>query len=189
VNDVARLWLDTNVTRSSKRIAQLRSLARRKGVRLIIHPQVYLERRRQMRAKTGPLFDPVAFDDFLKLEGIEVPEFVLDQATAATWADTLHERYPKDEAWELAKKRTLGGELRAGFSTLPGDMPMTTDWLIALVVEHDPSSWVITNENRGEEWRCLREAQPCRALRWDEAITWLNSLPDAPEPEEDAAEP
>jgi hypothetical protein len=31
----------------------------------------------------------------------------------------------------------------------------------------------------GEEWRVLRDAEPRRALRWDEAIAWLEALPDA----------
>lgn len=179
-----QLWLDTNVARSSRKIAALCALARKKGVRLNIHPQVYLERRRQMRAEKGPSFNVAVFDGFLKSEGIEVPTFVFDQSTAATWADTLHARYPTNADWEAAKQKTIGGELRAGFSTLPGDMPMTTDWLIALVIEHDASSWAITHE-KGEEWCHLLEAEPCRAFGWDEAIGWLESLPDVPEPEED----
>jgi hypothetical protein len=54
---------------------------------------------------------------------------------------------------------------------------MTTDWLIALAVEQDAGSLIIT-EDTGEEWRHLREAQPTRALAWDEALAWLNSLPE-----------
>jgi hypothetical protein len=56
-------------------------------------------------------------------------------------------------------------------------MPMTTDWLIALTVESDGQSRIITDDTR-EEWRSLREANPRRALRWDEAMDWLGSLPE-----------
>ncbi|WP_437636155.1 hypothetical protein [Sorangium sp. So ce854] len=85
-------------------------------------------------------------------------------------------RYPTDAAWELAKQRTLGGELRADFKVVPGKMPMTTDWLISLAVEEDAASRIITRDE-GEEWRWLREAEPRRALSWDDAVTWLESLP------------
>jgi len=58
-------------------------------------------------------------------------------------------------------------------------MPMSTDWLIALTVESDSQSWIITRDD-GEEWKLLRETNPKRALRWDEAMDWLGSLPDQP---------
>ena len=57
-------------------------------------------------------------------------------------------------------------------------MPMTTDWLIALVVERDPAARIITRDE-GEEWRALREMDPRRALSWDEAVDWLQGLADA----------
>jgi hypothetical protein len=179
---VDRLWVDSNSARSAPRIRELARLARRKGVSVVINPQVYLERRRQMRvecASRGATFSALAFDDFLAQEGIDVPALVLDRSTAAAWADELYRRYPTSDAWELAKKATLGGQLRAGFEVLPGDMPMTTDWLIALVVESDPSARIITHD-QGEEWRALRETDPRRALSWDEAMGWLRELPAAP---------
>ena len=46
-----RLWVDTNSARSVVGLSELASLARAKGVPIAIHPQVYLERRRQMRAE------------------------------------------------------------------------------------------------------------------------------------------
>ncbi|EYF07119.1 hypothetical protein [Chondromyces apiculatus] len=172
-----RLWLDTNVARSAKRIAQLCRLATQKGVEVVIHPQVYLERRRQMRAQEGANFDGALFDGFLARQGIQVPVFTLDQPRASAWADALSERYPSDKAWEAAKKGTLGGQLQKAFAVLPGSMPITTDWLISLLVEHEPSSRAVT-EDRKEEWRFLREAEPRRALGWEEAFSWLQSLPD-----------
>lgn len=183
-----RLWLDTNVARSTARLSEICSLARRKGVEVAVHPQVYLERRRQMRIETGPSFDAALFDSFLQRKGIQVPAFTLDLERAGSWADTLHKRYPSEVAWESAKQRTLGGELRKAFSVLPGDMPMTTDWLIALTVEHDISSWIIT-EDDGEEWVLLRDTAPPRVLRWNEALAWLRALPDASPSEPGIASP
>ena len=174
-----RLWLDTNVAFSPARLRTLCDLARRKRVEVAVHPQVYLERRRQMRAQTGTSFDEAVFDAFLRRAGIVVPSFTLDQPTAAAWADLLHRRYPTHDAWESAKQRTLGGELRAGFAVSPGRMPMTTDWLIALSIEPEPS-WRVITDDKGEEWCALRDADPCRALRWDDAVAWLEALPDAP---------
>lgn len=171
-----RLWIDTNVARSVTAIEALCSLAGSKGVEVVVHAQVYLERRRQMRVRSGNKFSEVRFDSFLRQHGILIADIHLDQPTTARWADGLYQRYPTDAAWELAKQRTLGGELRADFKVLPGKMPMTTDWLIALAVEDDATSRIITHDE-GEEWRRLREAEPRRVLSWDEAVTWLESLP------------
>jgi hypothetical protein len=177
-----RLLVDTNSARSVVDLRALALLAKTKGVQIAIHPQVYLERRRQMRAectKGGRPFSAAVFDGFLQRERIVVLDFVLDQKTAAAWADELDRRYPTDEAWEQAKKATIGGQLRAAFQALPGDMPMTTDWLIALMVEADPDARIITGDT-GEEWRVLRGTLPPRALSRDEAMDWLHGLPDAP---------
>ncbi len=177
-----RLWIDTNSARSVVELRDLARLAKAKGAQIAVHPQVYLERRRQMRAecaREGQVFSAAVFDGFLGREKIVVPDFVLDQRTAAAWADDLDGRYPTSEAWESAKKSTIGGQLRDGFQVLPGDMPMTTDWLIALVVERDPAARIITRDE-GEEWRVLREMQPPRALTWEQAMGWLGGLPDAP---------
>ena len=37
----------------------------------------------------------------------------------------------------------------------------------------------IAVEDKGEEWRALREGSPKRALSYDEAITWLALQEDA----------
>lgn len=171
-----QLWIDTNCARSVVDLRAIARLAREKGVTLVIHPQVYLERRRQMRVEKGAHFKAAAFDGFLAQEEIRVPPFLLDQPLAATWADALYERYPTIEAWEGAKQRTLGGVLRGGFAVLPGDMPMTTDWLISLLVASDPSARIVTHDD-GEEWRALREAK--QVLSWNEAMAWLEALPPA----------
>lgn len=177
-----RLWIDTNCAQSVVIIRELVRLAKPKGVDVVIHPQVYLERRRQMRAeciKKGKPFDAILFDGFLKQQAIGVSDFVLDQETAAVWADELDRRYPTDEEWIRAKQATIGGRLRADFEVLPGKMPMTTDWLIALTVENDAASRIITLDT-GEEWRVLRAMQPPRALSLEEAKSWLRELPTPP---------
>ena len=53
---------------------------------------------------------------------------------------------------------------------------MTTDWLVSLLVESDPTARILTHDD-GEEWRTLREAR--RVLSWNEAIAWLEGLPPA----------
>lgn len=177
---MAHLWIDTNCARSAVKIAGLARIARAKGVRVRMSPQVYLERRRQMRVECeerGGTFHPAAFDDFLTQHDIEVPPLGFDQRTAESWADMLYRRYPTSGAWETAKQRTLGGQMRAGFEVLPGDMPMTTDWLIALTVESDPAARIITHDT-GEEWRALRDMAPPRALTWEEALEWLHGQAD-----------
>lgn len=173
------LWLDTNVARSVKDLRELARLAQRKQVSVVVHPQVYLERRRQRQvecAEAGTRFDSVLFDNFLEEHGIHVFEMRVGRSTASQWADTLFQRYPTHDGWEAAKKSTLGGELRQGFKVEPGQMPMTTDWLVALEVEHDPDSFVVT-EDQGEEWKGLRKAQPQRLFSLKEALAWLQHLP------------
>jgi hypothetical protein len=172
-----RLWVDTNKARSAIDLRNLCRLAQRKGVEVVVHAQVYLEMRRQKRVELGAEFNERSFDKFLPQQRITIFEMALDQRTAATFADLLHHRYPTHDDWELAKQQTLGGELRAGFQVPPGSMPMTTDWLIALAVEADGESRIITHDD-GEEWRVLRESEPKRALLWEEAVAWLDTLPE-----------
>jgi len=107
-----RLWIDTNAARSVVDLHDLCRVAQSKGVEVVVHPQVYLERRRQERVLRGDKFSEKLFDDFLNQVGISVTEALFDQRTAAIWADQLFQRYATHDAWEAAKKRTLGGELR-----------------------------------------------------------------------------
>jgi hypothetical protein len=175
---VSLLWVDTNVARSADDLYELSQLAQSKRVTVVVHPQVYLERRRQMQvdcARKNKRFNPEVFDSFLEEAGIQVFEMHVVRATAAEWADRLFARYPTHEDWEAAKKATLGGELRKEFVVLPGRMPMTTDWFVALQIEVDPQSFVITDDQK-EEWRILRRTFPKRAFSWNEAIEWLKGL-------------
>ncbi|WP_437897652.1 hypothetical protein [Sorangium sp. So ce124] len=180
-----RLWLDTNAARSVQNLRRLCRLARSRGVDVVVHAQVYLEMRRQKRVLHGEGFKETLFDDLLEQLPIRVVDIYVDQPTAARWADGLSQRYPTDRDWELAKQSTLGGQLIADFKSIPGKMPMTTDWLVALAVEEDAASRIITHDE-GEEWHQLRVSEPRRALSWDEAVAWLQSLPaDDPSPGRD----
>ena len=60
-------------------------------------------------------------------------------------------------------------------------MPFTTDWLVALEVER--REVFIAVEDKGEEWRALREASPKRALFYEEAVAWLASQNDGAQDE------
>jgi len=175
------LWIDTNAAQSVADLKALSEEARGRQVMLVIHAQVYLERRRQMQVhckSQGTSFQSGLFDNFLDRLGYEVLEMRVTRETASTWADLLFLRYPDHAAWEAAKKATLGGELRKGFQVAPGRMPMTTDWLMALEIEHDQKSYVITKDSK-EEWQALRNARPSRVFTWKEAIDWLRTFPRA----------
>jgi hypothetical protein len=59
-------------------------------------------------------------------------------------------------------------------------VPFTTDWLVALEVER--RGMFIAVEDKGEEWRKLRDLDPKRALSYEEAILWLTSQDDVGAP-------
>jgi hypothetical protein len=103
----------------------------------------------------------------------------LDQGLAERWAGKLHARFPTNEAWESAKRATLGGELRADFVHLPGKMPMTTDWWVALQVQEAAEDRVAVDDHGGE-WQALRDVG--QALTAPEALAWLASLPTLASP-------
>jgi hypothetical protein len=104
---------------------------------------------------------------------VVVDEMHLEKSRAERWAERLHQRFPTHEAWEEAKRSTLGGQLRAEFIHQPGQMPMTTDWWVALLVEDEPDDRIAVDDEGGE-WSALRDGD--RALRSDEALEWLQSL-------------
>ena len=169
------LWLDTNAARSAEDLRKIAGAARDSSVSVVIHTQVYLERRRQQQARLGARFDSGVFDQLLERLQFEVVEMVLTRAVASRWADTLARRFPADREWELAKKATLGGELLKGFEVPPGSMPMTTDWLVALEIEHDPDSYVFTKDT-GKEWETLREAEPQRVFTsLPDVLQWIGT--------------
>ncbi len=175
----ATLWIDSDVARSAKRVRQLAELAQVKGVKVVVHAQVHLEQCRQTRelaAKAGKPFAPERMQSFLDQLGVEIAEAKLDRATAEAWAELLHNRFPTDEAWKQAKLGAVRARLPDEASITADRVPFTTDWLVALEVER--SGGLIAVEDKGEEWRRLRELDPKRALSYEEAITWLGSHGD-----------
>jgi len=174
------LWLDSNVARSVPKVRELADLAKRKGVRIVVPAQVHLEICRQQRERLGAAFSPELVTTFLDQLEIEVAGATLDRAAAERWAELLHRRYPTSDAWKKAKLHCVKAKLPDG-TTLPAHrVPMTTDWLIALEVEHRGA--IIAVEDKGEEWGALQTATPKCALTYDETVCWLNARDDATAP-------
>lgn len=171
------LWLDANVARSPQKVRQLANLARAKGIAVLVHAQVHLEICRQVRQRNGDAFDPQLIDSFLAGLDIAVAEAKLDRSTAEAWAEMIHRRYPTDSAWKAAKLSVVRARLPEDASVSADRVPFTTDWLVALEVER--REVFIAVEDKGEEWRALREGSPKRALSYDEAVAWLTSQKDA----------
>jgi hypothetical protein len=169
-----RLWLDTSVTRAPGHLRMIATEAYRRGIPVLVHAHVHLETCRHYRCRFGANYSPDTVDVMLRDLHIDVADMNLDRPTAERWAQRLHALFPSDAAWQTAKLATIGGELREGFATLPGDMPMTTDWWVALQVEEAPPDRVAV-EDRGHEWEALRLGG--RALSAAEATAWLATLP------------
>lgn len=169
------LWLDSNVARSPKDVRELVTKAHPKGIRVVVSAQVHLEICRQVREREGVDFSPQLIDSFLKQQGIEVIVAQLDRTTAETWAELLNGRYTTDAAWKAAKLASVKAKLPDAAVLPASRVPMTTDWWIALAVEHDADA-VIAVEDKGEEWRSLREKG--RARSFSETLRWLEAQPD-----------
>lgn len=175
----ATLWIDSDIARSSKKVRQLAELAQSKGVKVEVHAQVHLEQCRQVRehaAKNGKPFAPELIQTFLQQVGVEVAEARLDRGTAEAWAELLHQRFPTDEAWKRAKLDTVLARLPKEAQITGDRVPFTTDWLVALEAER--RGVFIAVEDKGEEWRRLRELDPKRAFSFDEAMAWLGARED-----------
>jgi hypothetical protein len=158
-----------------------------------VHAQVHLEIWRQRQIKDGEDFGADMIWSFLQPLDIKVFDVVLDQATAERWGERLARRYPdedwqkirtsagktkqpKDMSWKTAKLSSVRARLPEEASVSVHDVPMTTDWLVALAVE-DHGGYVAV-EDKGAEWDALRNAG--RALTFKESLAWLQDLPDAP---------
>jgi len=172
------LWLDTSVLRqlNACKLRELADLAREKGVRVVVHAHIHLERcrklREQMRAR-GKDFSQSYVRSSLEQLGIEVAEAALDRTAAEAWALLLDQRYPTEEAWQHAKLDAVRARLPDGTRLGVDGVPMTTDWLVALEVERQGATVAVGD--KGIEWRALREASPCRALSYDDTMRWLRS--------------
>jgi hypothetical protein len=175
MDDVA-VWIDSNVAFDPSKVRRLAELAQQKGVRLLVHAQVHLEICRQQRVKHGAKFSPTLIDSFLDTLGIQVAEARLDRGAAERWAELLYQRYPTSDKWKAAKLLAVKAKLPESTSLPARRVPMTTDWLIALEVEHRAA--VVVVEDQGEEWSTLRSKAPCCALSFEEALRWLSERPD-----------
>ena len=143
---------------------------------MLAHAQVHLELCRQARERAGDAFDPQLIDSFLDGLGIAIAEAKLDRTTAEGWAEMIHRRYPTDAAWKAAKLSVVRARLPDDASVSADRVPFTTDWLVALEVER--REVFIAVEDKGEEWRALREGSPKRALSYEEAVAWLTAHDD-----------
>jgi hypothetical protein len=175
------LWLDSSVLRQLKRsqLRALASLAGRKGVRIVVHAHIHLELCRHLRGSMrarGEEFTPSVISTSLDQLGIAVADAMLGRAEAEAWAALLDQRHPDDAAWQEAKLESVKARLPEGTRLRLGDVPMTTDWLVALEVERQGARAAV--DDKGPEWRALREAEPCRALSYTEAVQWLKDCAD-----------
>jgi hypothetical protein len=170
------LWLDSDVARVPEKIREIAALANRKGVKVVVPAQVYLERNRQMLERMGDQFSRKLFDDFIDQLGIDIVEVPLDRARAGVWAELLNRRFPTGDAWKRAKLSAIRARLPDEATLDVRRAPMTTDWLTALEVERVKA--YVAVEDKGEEWRALREMSPKRALFFDEAMRWLGDQTD-----------
>jgi hypothetical protein len=174
------LWLDSSVVRlGPRKLAGLAELARKKGVRVVVHAHIHLELCRYLRAARrarGEAFTPSVVSTSLDQLGIAVADATLGRADAEAWAALLDLRHPDDAAWQGAKLEAVKARLPEGTRLRPGDVPMTTDWLVALEVERQGAR--VATGDKGPEWRALREAEPCLALTYAEAVAWLEGRAD-----------
>lgn len=173
------LWLDTNVAWSPTRVRQICTLARRKGIPVVVHAQVHLEIWRQRVIKDGSKFSPQMMESFLETNDIRVRALTQDQETSEKWGAILAERFPDDRDWKHAKLSSVRARLPDDAAVSLADVPMTTDWLIALAVETDGG--YVAVEDKGAEWDALRATEPKRAMSYEETLIWLASREDAPE--------
>lgn len=174
------LWLDTSVLRSFKHseLARFADLAKKKGVRLMVHAHVHLEMCRHLRSSLrakGREFSSSYIEASLRQLHLCVAKAKLDRDTAEAWAALLDERHTGD-AWRAAKLAALRARLPDESRLPPEGVPMTADWLIALEVERVGARIAVNDQ--GPEWVPLRVAG--RALSRPEAMAWLEAHPDAP---------
>jgi len=135
---VATLWIDSDIARQTRKVAELAELAQVKGVRVVVHAHVHMEQCRQVReeaAKNGKVFAQERITSFLDQLNVEVEPATIDRTTAEAWAELLHQRFPRGEDWKRAKLSTVKARLPDDAKIRANDVPFTTDWLVALEVE------------------------------------------------------
>jgi hypothetical protein len=179
------LWLDSSVLRQLKRsdLRRLADLARKKGVSVVVHAHIHLEYCRYLRGSMrarGMEFSPSFVHTSLDQLEIKVADARLDREAAEAWAELLDHRYPDESAWKVAKLESIRARMPGEARLRPNEIPMTTDWLVALEVERQGARVAV--RDNGPEWTALREAVPARALSYPEAMQWLEGRADVVPP-------
>jgi hypothetical protein len=176
------LWLDSSIVRlGARKLRELAKLAERKGVKVLVHAHVHLEMCRYYRERKGKEFSQSDVESSLDALKIEVAPATLDRLTAEIWAGLLCQRYPTGDHWRQAKLSAVRARLPDGATLREDEVPMTTDWLIALEIERQGACVAVGDQ--GEEWAALRAMSPCRALSYDASMQWLSDRTEpSPEP-------
>lgn len=173
------LWLDSSVIHlGGRKLDELAKLAKSKGVKVVVHAHIHLEtcrRLRESKRAKGEAYSQSHVTTSLDQLGIAIADVTFDRATAEAWAESLGRRYPTSADWKRAKADSVRARLPAGATVPASEVPMTTDWLVALEIERRGD--VVAVEDKGEEWQILRSADPCRAFTYDAAMTWLGARP------------
>jgi hypothetical protein len=168
------LWLDSTIAHNLVQVKVISERARSRGYRVLVHSQVHLEQSRQVRVEKKAAFRIDLMDRLLVRHGIEVFDAHLNKASAESFAEILAKRFPSRADWQTAKMEAIKAQL--GPSAVVGNQPpMTTDWLVALEVERDPTAIIVTDD-QGPEWNGLRQVS--RALTYVEAMATLANATD-----------
>lgn len=166
------LWLDSSIIRMGiPKLRALTQLAREKSVRVVVHPHIHLEICRYLRQNSSRPFSQQYIDQSLEQLGIAVEDFNLTMKSAETYAEMLHTRYPTSDAWKKAKLSSVRARLPQEVTVKESEVPMTTDWWVALEVE--VRQGYIAVEDKGDEWSALRLMKPCRAFSFSKCMQWL----------------
>ncbi len=179
----AVLWIDSDVATNKENLRKLSELSRRKNVELVVSAQVHLEQCRQMRQwcrQNNKRYAASLMTSFLKRLQINQHEVRFGFEEAERWGEILDEHFPGPDDWRSAKLQCVKARLPEGVELPAERVPMTTDWLTALMVSEREHFAVV--EDKGPEWRWLRSATPKRAMSFHEVMVWLEALPE-PQPE------
>lgn len=161
----------------AEKLRELAQLAQRKQVRVVVHPHIHLEMCRYLRENPRRPFSQHFINQSLELLGITIEDFNLTKELAEQFATMLHHRYPTDDKWKNAKLSAVRARLPSDANAKADDIPMTTDWWVALEVEN--RNGYIAVEDKGAEWIAMREMKPQRAMNYEGCMRWLRDRPSA----------
>ncbi len=177
----AVLWIDSDVATNKENLQKLSELSRKKNVELVVSAQVHLEQCRQVRQwcrQTKKRYAASLMNSFLDRLQIKKHEVKFGFEEAERWGEILDTYFPGPDDWREAKLQCVKARLPEG-AELPTDrVPMTTDWLTALMVSEREHFVVV--EDKGPQWKWLRTATPRRAMSFREVVAWLEGFPEPP---------